>query len=54
MVIDSVLQYWNHLTHADGVAMETKPHLITSNIDHDSVAKCVQRQEMESRAGNTP
>ena len=51
MVFDSVIRYWNDLSREGGVASEGKPHIIISNLEHDSVVLCVRRLEKEGRVG---
>ena len=51
MVFDSAIRYWNDQSRLGGVATEGKPHIITSNLEHDSVDLCVRRLEEEGHAG---
>lgn len=51
MVLDSVLCYWRDPSRQDGVVAEGKPHVITSNLEHDSVIVCVKRLEKEGHIG---
>lgn len=51
MVFDSIVRYWNDPARTDGVTVEGKPHIITSNLEHDSVVLCLKRLEKEGHAG---
>lgn len=53
MVLDSVIRYWRDPSRQDGVVAEGKPHVITSNLEHDSVIVCVKRLEKEGHIGET-
>ena len=33
--------------------LEGKPHIITSNLEHDSIARCLERLEKEGQAGTS-
>ena len=46
MVLTSALRFWGD---KEG---KGKPHIITSNLEHDSVAKCLERLEKDGQAGN--
>ena len=51
MVLDSAIRYWNDQSRRGGVAIERKPHIIITNLEHDSVDLCVRRLEEEGHAG---
>ena len=46
MVLTSALRFWGN-NEGKG-----KPNIITSNLEHDSVAKCLERLEKDGQAGN--
>ena len=49
MVFDSVVRHWRESEHC--MASQEKPHIIISNLEHDSVAKCVERLRGDGLAG---
>ena len=51
MVFDSAIRYWNDRSSQGGVATVGKPHIITTNLEHDSVDLCVRRHREEGHAG---
>ena len=51
MVFDSAIRYWNDQLRRGGVLTEGKPHMITTNLEHDSVDLCVRRHQEEGHAG---
>lgn len=51
MVLDSAVRYWRDPSRLEGVVAEGKPHVITSNLEHDSVMLCVKRLEEEDHIG---
>lgn len=51
MVLDSILRYWRDPSRQDGVVAKGRPHVITSNLEHDSVIVCVRRWEKEGHIG---
>ena len=53
MVLWSAVQYWRDKQTQEGASSEGKPHIITSNLEHDSVARCLERLEKEGQAGTS-
>ena len=52
LVFHSVTQYWNVLSKEGGVVGGVaRPHIITSNLEHDSVQLCVRKMEAEGQIG---
>ena len=51
MVFHSAIHYWNDRARQGGVATGEKPHIITSNLEHDSVDLCVRQLEKEGLTG---
>ena len=51
MVFDSAIRYWSDQSRRGGMTIERKPHIITTNLEHDSVDLCVRRLEEEGHVG---
>lgn len=52
MVFDSVMRFWrDSVSGREGGDIERRPHVIISNLEHDSIAKTARRLEKDGLAG---